>query len=207
MTNAATPGPRWRCFVAVPLGEQLRAELAVAVAALRGAEPAIDTAFRWTESEGWHLTLAFLGATDADRVPSIVEALRAATAGVGSFEVSSGGMGAFPSARRARVLWYRVLDEQRRLRLLAVGVREGLGLDAGVPFRAHVTLARARAREGVRLAEELMAAHTPAGRIVVDRVVLYRSHLGRGPARYETLADLPLVAGATTARANVASPA
>lgn len=207
MTNAASPEPRWRCFVAVPIGEQLRAELAGAVTAIRSAEPAIDATFRWTEPEGWHLTLAFLGATDADRVPSIVETLRAETADVGSFEVSTGGMGAFPSSRRARVLWYHVLDEQRRLKLLAMGVRDALGLDASSPFRAHVTLARARAREGVRLAEELMAAHMPAGRIVVNRVVLYRSHLGRGPARYQTLADLPLLAGGTTARAKVASPA
>jgi 2'-5' RNA ligase len=207
MTDAASPEPRWRCFVAAPIGEELRAELAVAVAALRRAEPETDAAFRWTEPEGWHVTLAFLGATDADQVPSIVEALRAETADVGSFEVSTGGMGAFPSARRARVLWYRVLDEQRRLRLLATGVRDALGLDAGSPFRAHLTLARARAREGVRLGEELMDAAMPGGRIVVDRVVLYRSHLGRGPARYEKLADLPLLAGLATARANVASPA
>jgi len=206
MTDASSSERRWRCFVAVPIGEELRAALADAVAALRKAEPATDAAFRWTEPEGWHLTLAFLGATDVDRVPSIVDALRAETADVGSFEVSSAGLGAFPSARRGRVLWYRVLDDQRRLRLLATGVREALGLDDGAPFRAHVTLARARAREGVKLGEELMAAHTPAGRIVVDRVVVYRSHLGRGPARYEPLADLPLLAGATT-RANAASPA
>jgi 2'-5' RNA ligase len=207
MTDEASPEPRWRCFVAVPIGEELRAELAVAVAALRRAEPETDAAFRWSEPQGWHVTLAFLGATDADQVPSIVEALRAETADIGSFEVSSGGMGAFPSARRARVLWYRVLDEERRLRLLSRSVRDALGLDAGAPFRAHVTLARARAREGVKLGERLMAAHTPAGWIVADRVVLYRSHLGRGPARYETLADLPLLAGAATARPNVAARA
>jgi len=32
----------------------------------------------------------------------------------------------------------------------------------------------------------------PAGQLAVERVVLYRSHLGAGPARYEILAAAPL---------------
>jgi 2'-5' RNA ligase len=207
MTDMAAPERPWRCFVALPISEELRSKLAAAVAALRASDPEAEAAFRWSEPEGWHVTLAFLGATAADRVPAIVDALRGATAGVGPFEVSAGGLGAFPSTRRARVLWYRVLDPERRLRTLAGEVRQALGIDDGSPFRAHLTVARARAREGTSLGERLMAADLPRGEIRVDRVLLYRSHLGRGPARYGALADLPLVADPTAARAKVGAPA
>jgi 2'-5' RNA ligase len=206
MGGAAVERP-WRCFVAVPIGDELRAGLAVAVEGVRAADRARDAAFRWTEPEGWHVTLAFLGATPADRVPEIVDALRAAVVGTPPFQVTSGGLGAFPSARRARVVWYRITDAERRLKILAKGVRQALDIDDGAPFRAHLTLARARARDGAALDGELRATDLPRGEILVDRVLLCRSHLGRGPAYYETLAEVPLVADPAAPRVQRASPA
>jgi 2'-5' RNA ligase len=55
-------------------------------------------------------------------------------------------------------------------------------------FRGHLTLARARDRFGTD-AGGLVDVPVPTSRLVVDRLVLYRSHLGRGPARYEALAS------------------
>jgi hypothetical protein len=43
---------RWRCFVAVPLGEQLRGELARAVTELRARVPLLDEYLRWTDPAG-----------------------------------------------------------------------------------------------------------------------------------------------------------
>lgn len=195
----------WRCFVAVPIGEELRANLAAAVERLRDAEPERDAAFRWTDPQGWHVTLAFLGWTPAEAVPSLAEAMRSAASGWGPFIVPAGGLGAFPSPRRARVIWYRIADPERRLRGLARAVREELGLEDGALFRAHLTLARARAERGTALDAGLLAAELPEGEITVDRLVLYRSHLGRGPAQYEPLAEAPLLAAPAEAEA-VAQP-
>jgi 2'-5' RNA ligase len=185
----------WRLFIAVPIGEELRAELASAIERLR-ADPARDSSFRWSDPEGWHVTLAFLGATPPDAVPRVAEAMRSAAAGIGPFRVGTGGLGAFPSPRRARVVWYRILDPEGQLEAVARAVRRELAIEDGRPFRAHLTLARARAERGAPLDEGLLTAELPQGDILVDRLVLYRSHLGRGPATYQSLAEVPLVADA-----------
>ena len=53
------------------------------------------------------------------------------------------------------------------------------------PFRPHVTLARARGRSvDLRAWLEGESAPAPEGRSTVDELAM-RSHLGRGPARYE----------------------
>lgn len=171
----------WRCFVAVPLGDDLRRDLAAMVARWR-AEPSAPN-LRWTHSAGWHITLRFLGATDPDAIPTLADQLRSATSAVAPFTVAGGGLGTFPGPARARSLWYGVADPGRRLAALAAAV----GADG--PFRPHVTLARARE---TRLTEWLAGRMVPTGIIAVDRIELLRSPLGSGPARYEVLASLPL---------------
>jgi 2'-5' RNA ligase len=89
------------------------------------------------------------------------------------------------------VAWYGVADPERRLAMLARDVAIAVGLEAAGRFRAHITLARARA-EPVDLRAWLAGAEPPSGGLDVDRVDLMRSHLGRGPARYEVLESLPL---------------
>jgi 2'-5' RNA ligase len=180
----------WRCFLAVPIPESLRASLADAVATMR-SDPRVDAEWRFADPGGWHVTLAFLGATPAAAVRALVDRVGDAVGELAPFEVSTGGLGGFPSRRHARVLWYGVSDPDRRLRNLARVVQSAAGLEDGTPSRPHITLARARDRRGAE-AGELMDAHIPAGSVAVEGVTLFRSHLGRGPARYEVLAEVPL---------------
>jgi 2'-5' RNA ligase len=191
---------RWRCFVAVPLGKELRRELSRAVSDLRAAIPEAAEGLRWTEPDGWHLTLAFLGWVSPEGVEAIGRAVASVAAGRGPFEVSTGGLGGFPSRHRIRVLWYGLADRAPQLGELAKATRLALGVDDGSPFRAHLTLARSRAERGIALPETIWQMTLPSGRIAVDRLVLYRSHLGRGPARYESLGEAPLGALAGVAR-------
>ncbi|HYM52447.1 MAG TPA: RNA 2',3'-cyclic phosphodiesterase [Candidatus Dormibacteraeota bacterium] len=177
----------WRCFVAIPITDRLRSDLSTAVAAMR-ADPELDAPWRWTDAAGWHLTLAFLGQTDPAHVPRLAEALVAAVGGLEPFIASTGGLGLYPTRRAARVLWYGVDDASGRLGGVAQAVRSGLGLDVTERFRPHLTLARARDPRGVDEAA-VAAMESPAGEIEVKQAVLYRSHLGHGPARYEALAE------------------
>jgi RNA 2',3'-cyclic 3'-phosphodiesterase len=191
--------PNWRCFVAVPVPDHLRVELAGLVAAWRDEPGAPD--LRWTDPGGWHLTLAFLGAIAPDRVPAIGRALRSVGERSGPFNLPTGGVGAFPSARRARVAWYGIGDPRGDLRGLATATHAAIGpllpeLREPSGFRAHLTLGRARDAAGTPLAEWLASHPVPGNRMAVDRVMLYRSHLGRGPARYEVIENVPLGAGA-----------
>jgi 2'-5' RNA ligase len=182
----------WRCFLAVPLGDDLRAALGAAVDGWRARSDL--SGLRWADPSGWHLTLAFLGAVEADEVPAIGAAVASTAARHLAWRARTGGLGGYPSAARARVAWYGVADPDRRLATLATDLRAALGLDDAGPFRPHVTLARGR-REPVDLRSWIAATSAPDGQLNVDRVELMRSHLGGGPARYETLASAAL--GAT----------
>ena len=176
---------RWRCFVAVPIGEALRNELRSAVDGWRG-----QTDLRWSDPDGWHVTLAFLGSIPAASVPALVERLVAVAVANPVVSVRTGGIGAFPAPARARVAWYGIRDEGGHLAHCASDVAIALGLDATQPFRPHLTLARAR--NPVDLRSWLASAAAPEGVLDVDRLTLMRSHLGGGPARYETVATMAL---------------
>jgi RNA 2',3'-cyclic 3'-phosphodiesterase len=185
----------WRCFVAVPLGDSLRSELATAAAAWRAQPPA--DALRWAEPDAWHLTLAFLGSVDPDDVPRITATVSRVAAAHKPTEVATGRLGAFHRAGSVRVLWYGVADADGRMAALAGDLADALASSDDEPFRAHITLARARRRPvDLRGWIESASASAPEGRLTIDRIALMRSHLGAGPARYETLATFSL-GGAT----------
>ena len=182
---------RWRCFVAIPLGEKLREELARAVADLRAGMPAVDEQLRWTDPAGWHLTLAFLGWVSPDAVEGVARTLHDVATRHAPLTVATGGLGGFPSRRQVRVLWYGLSERSEALATIARETRAALGVDDASPFRAHLTLARARARHerGAALPEAVWESRMPNSEVAVDRLVLFRSHVGRGPAHYEALAE------------------
>jgi len=175
---------RWRCFVALPVGEELRGALTTGVTAWR--ERPDVAGMRWTEPESWHLTLAFLESVEADAVPAIADAVSGVAARSGPMSLTGGGLGAFPSSGRATVAWYGIVDTNGNLQRLAWDLRAALGLDGDQPFRPHVTIARAKGRP-VDLRPFLAEAHGPSMMVHGDRLELIRSHLGRGPARYELI--------------------
>ena len=180
---------RWRCFVAIPIGEALRDDLRTAVDGWRGREDLAG--LRWTDAEAWHVTLAFLGSIDAASVGGVVGRLGTLAEAHPATTSTTGGLGGFPAPARARVAWYGIADVDGGLARLAADGAVALGLDASRPFRPHLTLARAR-QEPVDLRSWLASASAPVGVLAADRIELMRSHLGGGPARYETLAAFTL---------------
>ncbi len=177
----------WRCFVAVPLGEDLRTALRLAIERWR-EDPGL-AGLRWADPASWHLTLAFLGAVEPGDVDRISAAVTEVAAAHRPMRLATGGLGAFPSAGRARVAWYGVADPDRLVTGLARAIRRALRVE-GSEFRPHITLARAR-REPVSV-RGLVERPSPAGMLVVDHLALMRSDLGRGPARYERLMSAEL---------------
>ena len=182
-----------RCFVAVPIGDALRTELAHAVQGWK-ARPDLE-GLRWTDPAGWHVTLAFLGSVDVDAVDRIGETVARVAAAGQAVELETGGVGGFPSTRHARVAWYGVTDPDRALAELAARLRGVLGLDTAAHFRAHLTLGRARGVP-VDLSAWRENGGAPSGILDVASLELMRSHRGRGPARYETIRTASLGAPA-----------
>ncbi|HWS45816.1 MAG TPA: RNA 2',3'-cyclic phosphodiesterase [Acidimicrobiia bacterium] len=179
-----------RAFVAVRPPDAVLDEVGRVVEALA---PAVGGA-RWTVREQWHITLQFLG-NRAD-----VDAVTAALAGltVPAFAACLGGVGAFPSARRARVVWVGVVEGADGFGALAreVGARlVPLGHEPeDRPFHAHLTLARCKVpgdvRESLAGAEAVVAVVGEPWR--VDAVTVYESALRRAGAQYTPRATVPL---------------
>jgi 2'-5' RNA ligase len=179
----------WRCFVAVGLGDALRARLAASLATWRGRDDLAG--LRWSDAESWHLTLAFLGDIEPATIDDLAAALRSVAVTHQPMRLRTGGLGGFPSASRARVAWYGVEDEGGRLRRLADDVGRAVDLVPDRPFTAHVTMARAT-HGWIDLRSWIAEADPPAGSLSIDRIALVRSHRDRGSGHYRELASVPL---------------
>lgn len=185
---------RWRCFVAVPLDGALRAALTDAVAAWRNEPPA--DGLRWADPDGWHLTLAFLGSIALDDVDAASSAVRDVASAHPPVRLETGRLGVFPRAGSGRTLWYGVVDRDGALTALAGDLARTLDLALEAPYRPHITLARTRQRPmDLRGWIESASVRAPVGQLAVAALHLMRSHLGDRPARYETLALVPLGGG------------
>lgn len=179
-----------RLFVAVPLTDQVRAAL---VSHLMEATEDRPLPGKPVQPPSWHLTLRFLGTTGAVAYERLLAAMAEAEVG-GRFTLTFGGLGAFPRAARATVLWLAIERGSDRLEQLAAHAEDaaqqaGLGPEDR-PFHPHLTLSRIRPHQDVRPLIERMAPFPVP--LPVDRLVVYRSHLGRGGARYEELESFEL---------------
>jgi 2'-5' RNA ligase len=185
-----------RLFVAVPLDEPaFRAVTGIVERIRADRERAAPNQrdVRWVRMDGLHLTLRFLGPTPEADVPAVGQAVRRAADAQDAFEIRIDGGGAFPNPHRPRTLWLGVTRGTEELARLAAAVDRELvaaGWPASErPFRAHLTVARsdgipAGADVARRLAEAAADLDQPSA---ADRVVLFESITGRGPARYEAL--------------------
>src|SRR5687767_5748803 len=143
--------------------------------------------------ENWHLTLRFLGATRPDQQEGIREVLRRTALGE-PFRVAFGALGAFPRPRTARVLWLGITHGGDGLARLAA-LAEAAARVHGFPpeersYRAHLTLSRIDPPADI--AYTVRAVPPLDLEMAVREVILFRSRLGRGPARYEVVESFAL---------------
>ncbi|MBQ7525281.1 MAG: RNA 2',3'-cyclic phosphodiesterase [Abditibacteriota bacterium] len=143
-----------RLFIAVEIDPRVRAALAEKSAETKnlGAKPVSEECF--------HITLAFLGDTDEERIADVAASVEAAAEGLRKFEVRLRGVALM--SREARVIYTEAESggclEDAAKRLSEELSARGIEKDKK-PFRAHVTLGRlrrgadARVREFVREAE------------------------------------------------------
>lgn len=189
--------PGRRIFVAAPVSSEAREAIEAVVATVRGAAEAGQREVRWVRLDGLHVTLRFIGPTLEPRIPEALAAVRAAAAKTTPFEAGIAGAGAFPGRDRPRALWLGIgpgADDLASLTRAVDGELAARGWPAEErPFRPHLTLARSDGiGSGARTAERLMAASAGLDiRWPVDRLILFESVTGNGPARYVPIGDAP----------------
>ena len=112
------------------------------------------------------------------------------------FETAMTELGAFPSARRARVLWAGLWTTERAVRGDRQAARRpaGRGLRAGgAAFTPHLTLARLQPPRALdEFVPDLPGLAVASRPFEVTGLVLYQSHLSRQGATYEPLLEAPL---------------
>jgi 2'-5' RNA ligase len=193
-----------RLFVAVPVEGSVRTAVGQLMERMAGPTASIEERAagqpRWVRIEGLHLTLRFLGATPDVRQAELGAAIEAAAREESAFTVALSGGGAFPTQQYPRVLWLGIAEGAPQLQSLAARlntelIRLGWTSDDR-PLQAHLTLART---DGVPGADDTARRLVEAARDIrlawtADRIVLYKSVLGRGPTRYEVVSEAQLQA-------------
>lgn len=184
-----------RLFIAVDVPDDVKASLAATLQPFREASPKM----RWTSTEGWHVTLKFLGTTWPRLVDPVRQAIASAGADQVAFETALTDIGAFPTAKRARVLWAGLSDTEKRFTALVATLDELLR-EHFVPekraFTPHVTVARLNPPANLLdAAPDLVGTSVSSRPFVVDRLVLYQSHLSPRGAKYEAEGEFPFESG------------
>ena len=175
-----------RLFIAIDVGDAVRAEVTRVVAELGAKLEAVKTPPRltWVKPAALHLTLRFLGETGDAEAARVRDALTAAIA-IPPFDVEWRGLGAFPSHRHPRALWMGVVRGAAQLGEVEAEIAQRLGAvdQEPRPFLPHLTIGRIKmAGQGADWPKVLKAVEVRGVTSRADRVTLYRSELShRGP--------------------------
>lgn len=180
-----------RAFVAIiPPPEMRRLALQAAIEMTRNLADGV----RWTRPENVHLTLTFLGDVPDEALEGIGDALGRACSTHAPFDVRLQGLSAFPSPRRARIIWCGVDEGSREISLLAASMESALEpwgfgrKERG--YVPHATLGRARGRSFSLDLPEEGVLETPSFR--VSSAHLMKSSLTPRGSVYETVETFTL---------------
>ena len=145
-----------------------------------------------------HLTLKFLGDVDPDDIESVGEAIKGVTIRHRGFSLRIGGIGAFPSLARPRVIWAGVQVGMERVTALAQDInlalsRSGFPLDTK-KFNPHLTIVRLKERIDLRPYTNQYREYDriDGAEMTVDTISVIQSQLHAQGAIYSTLQSYSL---------------
>lgn len=181
-----------RAFIAIDLPLPIQQKLAEVLEQLQQPD---TRAVRWVPAKNIHLTIKFLGDVSPANLEILTKILRAEVSRFKPFEIRVGGLGAFPSMRRPRVVWVGVEAPPTLQALQRAVETETVRLGYAAedrPFSPHLTLGRvahnATPDEVRKVADILVRLKVgELGTATVDHVRLFRSDLQPGGAIYTPL--------------------
>lgn len=158
----------------------------------------INGRISWTKPQGQHLTLKFFGDISADDVKNICAAVESRIASWSSFNLKIEKVGAFPDARKPRVLWCGIAEDGGKLSVLQKQLEtdfEGIGFpNEDRMFRAYLTLGRIKESHGLTGVSEALAKRNAfaAGVFECKELILLQSKLLPQGAVYTKMAKFKL---------------
>jgi 2'-5' RNA ligase len=194
-----------RTFLAIELAEEARAYLERELQKLRSSLPQVS----WTDPAGLHLTLAFLGELDDQRLAQAAEAGMEAASQHKPFTLRIAELGTFGPPHQPRVIWTGIAGNLTRLLALHATLAASLtsrGFPAEErPYSPHLTLARlktplsqqdlATLQQLIATSQNVQTARSPQlapfssepPAIPVAQISVMKSELLRGGSRYTCL--------------------
>ncbi len=185
-----------RSFIAVNITQTSRNVLGQLIGDLRILEP--GDWIRWVDPNKIHLTLMFLGDIREDQENRIAESLDRVSLPQ-SFPIYLAGMGCFPDAERARVLWVGVQEgADGILSQIQVSIQNAM-IDLGFRrdkkrFSPHLTIARIKKPvDGERMKSLINQHDTFKIEEIISEVVFMRSHLTSAGSIYTPMHSIRLM--------------
>lgn len=182
-----------RLFIGIPLAAGVANQLAVLTNRLRSPNDGL----RWSASEGWHITLQFLGQTSEEQYACVTSGLRKIR--TATLDVQLEPPGFFD---RAGVFFagVRLSSELTTLQQYVIAATRPCGfIPEERPYHPHITLAREKgARHGLRKLKSRVPQDVHFSTFAANEFLLYQSFPGPGGSRYEVRERFPLRAGNDT---------
>ena len=182
-----------RAFIAIDLPPEVLQCLDDVSQQLR--EKLIGAPVRWVPVENIHLTLKFLGDVSGSNIDILTDLLQSIVSNVKQFELSVGGLGAYPKPHRPRVIWVGV-EAPPDLMIAQRSVesemsRLGYARERR-PFNPHLTLGRVSrhsTNQDVRNIADVIKSNNVGylGSARVTAFHIYRSDLKPSGAVYTRL--------------------
>ena len=182
-----------RAFIAVDLAPAIHQKLDLISRQFKDQLKGVP--IKWVDIANMHLTLKFLGQVSIVNLDLVKDVIQAEAKAFSPFSLQVRGVGAFPSTKRARVLWVGVTapGELAALQRRIDEETRRLGYPSEErPFSPHLTLGRVSKdctrADLSRIYDTLANSEVDfLGETTVDSIRLYRSDLKPGGAVYSVL--------------------
>jgi RNA 2',3'-cyclic 3'-phosphodiesterase len=190
-----------RLFIAISLSDEVHTGLEHVIQDLKNRLP--GGAVRWVQASNIHLTIKFLGDVSVAGLEMLTTMFQTEAAHHQQFEFSVGGIGAFPSPHRPRVIWVGV-EAPAELSGLQHGMEAEMArlgyAPEERPFSPHLTIGRVARNADPgdlrRLSSVLETFKVGfLGVTQVKAIHLFRSDLQPGGAVYTRLHSAALNTG------------
>jgi RNA 2',3'-cyclic 3'-phosphodiesterase len=178
-----------RSFLAIELSEPVQTRLGEIILQLKNNCP---PCVRWVQPRNIHLTLKFLGDVSPSNIDILTRMIESEVNNYSLFEISIGGLGAFPNLKRPRIIWIDIQAPPTLFGLqkaIETGTKR-LGYAAeDRPFSPHLTLGRINHNATFDEISQIASLITkskvePFERLPVTTVTLFRSDLHPGGSLY-----------------------
>ena len=182
-----------RLFTAIELPEEIRSGLSRFSQSLAR----FLNCGRWVAEENLHVTFLFLGSVDACSVAEIAALMKKTAAEFQGWPCEVSGLGCFPNASVARVLWAGMAGGEDYFADLFAKLQESIGKFCAKiesrRFTPHVTLARFEKKPPRELAEAVEKNKDRVwGQARVEKVTLFESKLSPQGPQYTVVERVPL---------------